>query len=535
MPRVSVPALFVAIVLGLLPAGPAWAEWRRAESPHFIVYSDGREGALRDYVRRLELFDAALRRVLPVQDGPIRKLPIYLVGGRQALAQINPYRGRNVAGIYTAAAEDIFAVAIRTVDEDILRHEYVHHYMFQNFAGAYPAWLVEGFAEYYAATEIDDETIVFGGYNRGRVTALARGGWIPIEALLTLRGDQVRAVDRYTYYPVAWLMTHWFLGDETRSRQLQAYLDAVQSGTPSVEAMERATGLTLEQIRRELTRYFTGQVPIRTLTHDFPEPEIVITQLPASADDLLLINQRLKTFTPEEDRAELVAEVRRRAERHGDDPLALLALGHAELHLGDAEAGAAVLERLLEREPDHVEALQLMATHFFRQARDRPEERGPLTNRGRTYLARAYQADPENYYTLMLLGQSREGAAGYPTDNDLVTWQGAFDLAPQLANTRLGFARALMQAGRPEEAAMLLPPLANAPHGGAAADAARELLARAEAGQPPLSQDEIDTASDRQARESPSTPEPSPDDGGSDEGGEPADELEPEAATPPAA
>ncbi len=527
MRRLSLLIVVTLALSGL--ASPASADWRRAESPHFIVYSDGREGALRDYVRRLETFDAALRTVLPVQEGPIRKLPIYLVGGRQALAEVNPYRGRNVAGIYTAAAEDIFAVAIRNVDEDILRHEYVHHYMFQNFAGAYPAWLVEGFAEYYAATEIDDGAVVFGSYNPNRVSALARGGWIPIERLLTLRGDQVEGPDRYTYYPVAWLMTHWFLGDEARSRQLQAYLDEVGRGTPSVEAMQRATGLTPDQIRTELTRYFSGQVPIRTLTRDFPEPEIVITTLPASANDLLLINQRLKVATPESDRADLVAEVRRRAERYGEDPLALLSLGHAELHLGNPEVGAALLERLLEREPGHVEALQLMATHFFRQARDRPEERGPLINRGRTYLARAYETDPENYYTLMLLGQSREGAAGYPTDNDLTTWQGAFDLAPQLANTRLGFARALMQAGRSDEAAVILPPLANAPHGGAAADAARELLTRAQAGQAPLSQEEIDAASDSQARETPATPEPSSGDGA----GDPAEEPEPEAASSP--
>ncbi len=515
-----------ALVLSVFPSGPARAEWRRAESPHFIVYSDGRESALRDYVRELEIFHTALRTVLPVEDGPIRKLPIYLVGGPQAASQINPYLRRNVGGFYTATSEDIFAVALRNLDEDILRHEYVHHFMLQNFAAAYPAWLVEGFAEYYAATDIRDGSVVFGGFNPGRVYQLSRGDWLSIEDLLTLRGDEVRGAGRYTYYPVAWLMTHWFLSDPDRGRQLQAYLDDLGRGTPSVEAMQRATGLTPEQIRRELTRYFSGSVRQTELTRDFPEPEITVTRLGPAADDLLLINQRLKVATPETDRAGVVAEVRRRAARHGEDPLALLALGHAELHFGDPEAGVTALNRLLEREPNHVEALQLMATYHLRLARERAEERASQTNQAIRLLGRAYQADPENYYTLMLLGQAREGAPGYPTDNDLTTWQLAFDLAPQLANARLGFARALMQAGRAEEAAILLPPLANAPHGGPAAEAARELLARAQARQAPLSQEEIDAAADRQARETPDAPEPP---GGSEDAeAEPGGEDEPE-------
>jgi hypothetical protein len=506
MRRLSSLVLATLVLIG--SAGPALAEWRRAESPNFIVYSDGREGALREYVRNLEIFDSALRTVLPVEDGPIRKLPIYLVGGRQAVGQIHPYLQRNVGGVYIATSEDIFAVAIRNIDEDILRHEYVHHFMLQNFTAAYPAWLVEGFAEYYAATEIEDGAVTFGAFNPGRVAQLSRGDWLPIEELLTLRGDQVRGGDRYTYYPVAWLMTHWFLSDPERSRQLQAYVDDVGRGTPSVEAMQRATGLAPDQIRRELTRYFSGRVLKRELSRDFPEPEITVTRLGPAADDLLLINQRLKIATPDADRAGVVAEVRRRAARHGDDPLALLALGHAELHFGDAEAGVASLSRLVQVQPDHVEALQLMATHHMRLARESSEGRADQLNQAIRLLGRAYQADPENYYTLMLLGQAREGAPNYPTDNDLITWQAAFDLAPQLANTRLGFARALMQADRPDEAAMILPPLANAPHGGPAAEAARELLTRAENRQAPLTQEQIDAAGERQARATPDGPEP---------------------------
>ncbi|MBX9459859.1 MAG: hypothetical protein KL785_00480 [Brevundimonas sp.] len=96
--RTGLIALAVAL-FGL--ASPARADWKRAESPNFIVYSQGSERDLREYVRNLEIYDLILRvrmglPVLPAE----RKLPIYLVGGRSGLVQINPGTGQHVAGTY---------------------------------------------------------------------------------------------------------------------------------------------------------------------------------------------------------------------------------------------------------------------------------------------------------------------------------------------------------------------------------------------------------------------------------------------------
>ena len=126
------------------------------------------------------------------------------------------------------------------------------------------------------------------------------------------------------------------------------------------------------------------------------------------------------------------------AARHPDDPLALLVLGHAELHMGDRAAGEAAFTRLLEQQPDNVEALQFMAMARIEDAADLPDERTDLMNRARGYLATAYGADPGNYLTLLLIARSRDGAPGYPNDNDLATWEMAFIAAPQLSGIRLG-------------------------------------------------------------------------------------------------
>ncbi|KQY84798.1 hypothetical protein ASD25_07200 [Brevundimonas sp. Root1423] len=502
-------ALFAGLLLALALAGPAAAEWRRAESDRFIVYSQGSESVLRRYVRALEIYDYTLRRRmnLPIGEAPSRKLPIYLVSGRAGLAQINSRLGDNVAGQYFPVGEDIFAAAFSDSDQDYLLHEYFHHFSFEAGAANLPGWLVEGLAEYFMTAKVKEDSVDIGGFNENRVYWLFNASWLPLDKLLSKRPGEVgRNENRETYYPVAWLLTHYMMSDETRRAQLSAYIRDVEAGGDPVQAMERATGMSLADLRRALQRY--RRITLTRYTLDFPEPQITVTTLPRSADDLLLLGQRLKVGVAEDQRAATAALIRRLAARHPDDPFAMLQLGHAELHFGDPDAGEAVLTRLLEREPENVEALQLMATRFSKLAEERPDESIPLLARGRGYLARAFAVDERNYYTLWLLARTRQTARGYPNANDLTTWDLAYQAAPQLSGIRLGYASAMMQAGEFDGAIALLGPLANSPHGGSAATAAQTLLERARAGQPPLGDDELEAAAEESAL--PAEPEPAP-------------------------
>ncbi len=144
--------------------------WRNGAGPRvrkFIVYSNGREAALREYVQKLEIYDYIMRvRLgLPIDALPDRKFPIYLVNGRRDLLRVHPASHDNVAGTYFPVEEDIFAVAIRGDGDDTLLHEYAHHFMFQNSHAVYPGWLTEGFAEYFMTADIRSDQVVIGGFN----------------------------------------------------------------------------------------------------------------------------------------------------------------------------------------------------------------------------------------------------------------------------------------------------------------------------------------------------------------------------------
>lgn len=471
-------ALLLAVTAG---ATPARADWLRAETPNFIIYSEGGERPLREYAMKLEVFDRFLRMRFGVPiDRPVgRKLPIYLVRRSADLRKVAPGISGSVAGFYYPGEEDIFAVAVTGDGDFTLLHEYAHHFFFQHFSTYYPGWLVEGLAEYVMTARIWPNRIQVGAHSEARASWLTNAQWLPLDVLLKNRyGEIERGVHRATYYPVAWLLTHWFMSAPDRVVKLEAYLGLIRQGVDPTTAMQQATGLTLDQLRNTLRDHLYGRIELNTYDIDL-NIQVEISRLPPSANDLLLLGQRLKMPMSEEHRAAALAESRRMAARHPDDPLALLVLGHAELHMGDRVAGEAAFTRLLEQQPDHIEALQFMAMARIEDAADLPDERADLMNLARGYLATAYRADPGNYLTLLLIARSRDGAPGYPNDNDLATWEMAFIAAPQLSGIRLGAGHAFLAAGDKATAIALLEPLANAPHGGEGAEAAQKLIDQA--------------------------------------------------------
>lgn len=519
------PAFLLALAAAFSLASPAAAEWKKATSPNFVVYSDGTEGALRRYVQNLEAYDRVLRfrHNLATDETAARPLPIYLVRGPKQLEEIRYGAPDRIAGFYQPTSEGSFAVAIRDGGrDDFLLHEYAHHF-FYGLSPNVPGWLHEGLAEYYMTAEFEGDDVILGNYSPMRAAALLGETWLPLEDLLGKPFSAItRENHRRTYYSVAWVLTHWFMSDPARREQLMAYERLVQEGGDPVRAMEQATGMSLTQLRNILEGYGRRQLAGQRVSGAVRPVEVRIERLGAVADDLLLLNQKMVAGTTEP-RERVLAEVRRRAERHGEDRLALFALGHAGLHFGDRPAGLAALQKLLSLYPEDTEAMQFLALGYIEQARDEPDKADDLLGRARGHLQKAYQLDPNDYRTYALIARTQEGLPGFPTDNHLLVRQNAYTLAPGVPANVLAYASALMLKGQFDEAAAVLRPLANHPHRRGANNAAADLLRRAEARQPPPS-----AAALREAAEAPPEPEqPEPAPPGEPD---PADPAKPPAA-----
>lgn len=480
-------AVLAALGLLLLMPATAQAKWLRAESPRFIVYSDGSESALRDYVIQMETFDTLLRAKhgLPEAGVPPRKLPIYLVRDRDDLQRTWNGAGDAVAGYYQPGDADTFAVAVLESGDDednfvTTRHEYAHHFMLQNFPSAYPAWMVEGYAEYYSMTRIKGAFIEVGRVNTWRSDELRGGKWMKVaDVLANNRGP--KGENWSDFYAESWLLTHYLMSDPARYKQFQAYASAVARGADPVEAMVAATGMSTDDLDQALRKYMnTGLKYTQYKRTDFAVPTITVTEMPPSADALLLDRIELVAHYFKDAKPGYAAMIRARAAKFPGDQLATLALGQTELELGDPARGRALLEAWIKDHPSDAEAMFVLGDHLIGQAREEKDEAKSeaLMTDARTLLQRAAQIAPTDYRILYAYAQSRYGEPGFPTLETQTLLVTAYKQAPQVDSLRFELVQVLMARKHWREAEALLKPLVNDPHGGEAVTKARELMKR---------------------------------------------------------
>lgn len=497
--------LLLSVVLAGLAPSVALAEWRRAESAHFIVYSDGTERNLRDYTTRLERFHSLLTvRYGGGTSDEIRKLPVYLVGNDRDLRVAQPRLPDGIAGYYTASENDVFAILIRGRDDDLLLHEYSHHFMAQaqGGQGRYPGWLNEGFAEYYATATVSERgKATFGMPGAWRMQNLQQNRWLPMDQVLRAKGsfDIQERNARNMYYAQSWALTHWLLADQNRARALGAYLNAVAHGGEPVEAWQATFGMTPEVLTEQLRAYVRGRLFFSELDIPAISPEMTVTRLPASWDAVILPLINARSRNPDEiDGPALLQTARTNAARFPDDALALTALGRAEFAWGDKGAARTALSRAVEQDPAQVEALLLLAEALKDQSEESSDEAegNQLRRQAQTHLARALDADPSDYRVYAALAELRRGEESYPTDNDLMTWAMAVRYAPQVMAHRGNGAIAMMEGGRYDEAATMLIPIINDPHGGPNVNWARRLLGEVERRRGSSAEPDADTEAD---------------------------------------
>jgi len=474
-----------AMLAGVLFGGAARAEWLRAESDHFIVYGRS-ERAVRSYAAQLEDFDSLLRRLhgRPKDEAVPRKLPVYLVSDLSELQRVYPKLER-AAGVYYTAPGETFVMAVRdgVSDEndqnrgdDAVLHEYVHHFMLRYYPSAYPAWLVEGYAEYYMTADLGSKRLIVGGVNEGRARSLTQpGGWIPIQDVLGKSPRDLKRDEGAPYYAQAWLLTHYIVSSPERYKLLKPYLDDARDSRDPVGAWKRVYGDTPDELRRKLQDYMSRPIPGGALPRGTQgEPAMAITTLPASADALLLENQRMKLGVPDNDRPAFLANVRKRAAKAPKDSFAQMVLAKAETRYGDRAAGEATLNALLAADPKDEDAL--IALGQSRMAAGKADAVGRAADYAEAskLFTRAFKLDPNNPGLLRDYANSKQLE---PQTQGLVNVRlKAVELAPEVGVYRLEAAEALLRSKEPAIARAVLTPLARSPHGGEMVEAAQVMV-----------------------------------------------------------
>ncbi len=484
-----------AAMAAALVATVADARWTRAETDSFIIYSEGSEKSLREFAATLQRFDVALRLLLEVKEqGEANRLPIYLLNSTSEVAKLyTGSRTSSYVGFYRTDRDGSFAVSHRenggrsrgtSASQETLFHEYAHHFMKRYRTGAYPAWIIEGFAEYYSTIDFDKNgKALIGKPAYGRQYGLVELPQIPVKTLLATDPQSLKTVGQVdVYYGRAWLLTHMLFHDTPRDGQLVAYARAINAGIDAEQAARQVFG-DLDQLDKDLAAYLRRPLSYRMTRDAIPVPtRIAVTALPPGEDAAIPLRlARLNARSADDARAARDG-LRTLTSAHAGDAAVWFEYAASEWALDKESRNLATVRSALDRaiaiDPDHVRANVLLGELLTHELEEKGDYDDADWQKAREPIALANRTDPDDPLPLYVYFQSFVDQGKVPPDIAIDGLEQAFRLAPENIEIRVAHAFALANRGRLTSAIRLAQSIAFDPHMGAQARPFLEQLLR---------------------------------------------------------
>lgn len=473
----SLAALCVATSLAMPVQA---ADWVKAESENFIIYSDTSVKDTRAYTAKLENFqeltsafyDEMSDTVLPtfgktrfnyfarVEEFKIVKPELDGTG-------FTPYLPCREGTQYfsTAQADDnnsLYGQGVIDPDIDLnlayMFFAYNDHVLHERF-NTLPGWVKNGLNWYFMTAVFKDSKIMVGkpppniamSMTRYNIENLAdRKDIIPFADRIAGKPVPPRLADMQTYED--WVMVSYLMSDIKRRKTFFDYLKKIDSDVDSTEAFQQTVGLDPDVFRGVMKTYSTKGVPYQIYTIDaVPDASVTLTNLPKYGASVPLIDAALQTCPSPELGAKHLTTLRKIAPQFPDDDLAQTALARAEISFGDAKAPLAFLNRQLAADPKNYDAQVLLGRLYLRLA-----EQGPAESKKQSYgaarreLGKAYTLDPSSAPGLYFYARAFADQPDYPNDNTMKAVELAQDYSGQRYNLYL--AELLVRRDRYEEA-----------------------------------------------------------------------------------
>jgi hypothetical protein len=491
---------FLGLALLLAVPAAAQAEWRAAETAHFVIYSESPQEEIERLATRLEKMDGLMRKATNIREDvePV-KVRIYEVPSTSDVEKALGLSGTGIAGFYTSNIMGPFLVTPRKTyfgtasftPELVLHHEYAHHFMLQYFPAIYPSWYVEGFAELVgSSTFMKDGKIAYGMPAKHRGSNIV-ADWVPLPELLLKPQEKVTYLDRYGQ---GWALAHFFTFSKTRAPQMRQFLAALSSGQPATEAA-KAFG-DLDELNREARRYVgAGSFEYRPVEVEIAGPVLkrIRPLSPGEAasipetiafddEDLSILRKPGEREREKKRREGVLADIRDKSRRFVDDPFTLHLLAEAEYAAGNLGQSEAAADRLLAIQPDHVRGAVRKSILLAHAAKGlQGPARAAKASEARRLAVRANKADPNDPLPLLAFYQSFHLAGEKPSKAAVDNLISVVLTVPGNTSIRQLLVDELAAQRRWGEAIAVLTPIANSPHRSPRREAAQEQMAKLKA------------------------------------------------------
>lgn len=396
--------------------GLAKRTWIKAETAHFRIITDEPEAVARQVVDDLEAL-----RYFRLEFGSMKALKvstpltILAIGDDDAFARLD--FPKTWAGVFSLNLNGYSALANisnyrgesrnDSWARSTLLHEYYHFLMrLTERTFAYPRWMDEGLAEYWATFNVDGATVRLGdrvtNYDGSRDFGLysyAGHATIDTQKLfntvdLVLDGGDTEHLNRF--YSEAYFAVHYFNSTPALRASLSNYLTMINLGYRQDRAAQLAFQKSYAELDKEIIGYATRRLAARLLTATnarfaFPKTNPAITHL-----DTPGLYAHLARILPSyrgvarKDVGKLLLKNRELNPDDGDANVLPL------LHGVGPSPTAATLEH---RFPHHPKLLALRADMLRRQAEYMKDSGDPgwlaVAHKSRDYYRRAIRNDPD--------------------------------------------------------------------------------------------------------------------------------------------
>lgn len=375
------------------------SRWFRAESPHFVVYSDAEEEDVALLLDNLEKLDHLLRiYTQPVQRGSasVAKLTLYHHARLTDLRAIDADRPADAVGLYGSCPAGVQGFGVQltratSLDDaqldksalnDTLSHAfeaYARHFLRRHTDIRAPAWFVEGFAHYFSSVRFSAQQMVVGRSPLALASylrLLGEGRRYSLDYEDVLRNDVANARSPggaagvgLEFAAKSWLLTHYALSSDDRRQRLSRYLSRVEQGESPMTAFVHAFDLKAADIGSVMWRYgLRGTQTLRVAPQGLPAPRVSFRTLPKASGTFVLALAALKSCPGRSAGEALLKQIVALAAQFPDDELARLTLARARIDWGDPQLALAPLEALLRDDVAHFEARHLVGLAHLKLA-----------------------------------------------------------------------------------------------------------------------------------------------------------------------
>jgi hypothetical protein len=417
--RQAVPSEQRVTVQGMKNA----SAWFKAESQHFVIFSDTSRDTVFQLLNNLErldyllrLYTSAYRKSQPLEP----KLTLYFHKRPGALAQVTDTPPRDAVGLYSSCSAGVQGAGVllapiaALANADLTKapvndtlsflfEGYARHFLYRHTTIRAPSSFIEGFALYFANARFSDNQLVHGA------TPVTIGKYLDfIEDVRTstslsntdVLNDKVSdaanpagvAAIKLEFAARSWLLAHFMLSTDDNRSRLSRYLNLTYGGTPGSAAFETAFGIKPAELDAVLLRYRrTSLSAVQLEVPSLPAARIAYTDLPDSVSDYVLIDATLKACPSRATGEALLSDMTSRPGGTPQHPLARLALGRAQVDWGKPQDAIAGLGTLA----GSGEASYLLGLAHLRLANQQQgAARAASLEAARRHLADASRADP---------------------------------------------------------------------------------------------------------------------------------------------